>query len=165
MVSQRKSPIHIQLRYKLNSVTFHEGFMPFVRSMRPVDPRPSSPAGCSSTRLMCLAQLGHCSTRAKCCQACSSGNSTVNSRRSSGGQSRSRAKTAMIAKRMTTALATRAVIVSGANIRTIPHKAAEFVIKERLLQEALHIEGSLQYADIYRTSYSPGGGPQNGLSL
>src|SRR5713101_6429775 len=51
--------------------------------MRPVDSGPSSPGGCTSTCLMCLAQLGHCSTRAKCCHAFSSGNSTVNSRRNS----------------------------------------------------------------------------------
>src|SRR5438132_11677658 len=51
--------------------------------MRPVDSALSSPGGCTSICLMCLAQLGHCSTWAKCRHASSTGKSTVNSRRSS----------------------------------------------------------------------------------
>src|SRR5215472_11899858 len=46
----------------------------------PVDCGPSLPGGCSSIFLMCGAQLGHCSRRARWSQALCTGMPTVNSR-------------------------------------------------------------------------------------
>src|ERR1700720_1578233 len=57
--------------------------MPLLRWMMPVDCAPSSPDGRTFTCLMCLAQLGHSSTRARYCHACFNDRFTVNSRRSS----------------------------------------------------------------------------------
>src|SRR5215472_3576267 len=54
--------------------------MPFVRWMTPADDGPNSPRGFKSIRLMCRAQLGHRSTRARWSQAASLAALTVNSR-------------------------------------------------------------------------------------
>src|SRR6185295_6660716 len=70
------------LRYGLKSVMVNLDFTPLLRWMIPDDCGPSSPSP-TSTRLMCLAQLGHWATRPRCCHALSSGRYTVNSRRSS----------------------------------------------------------------------------------
>src|SRR5437879_5861904 len=55
--------------------------MPLVRWMTPVDFGPNSPGGCTSIFLICGAQLGHCSMRARWSQALCDGRFTVNSRR------------------------------------------------------------------------------------
>src|SRR5438445_2373395 len=64
-----------------NSVTANRALRPKARWKTATVEGESSPGGSTVTLLICLAQLGHASIRARCCQARSRGASTTNSRR------------------------------------------------------------------------------------
>src|SRR5437667_12204254 len=80
MVEPRKLLIHFQWLFGTNSVPANRAFKPEARWKTATVEGESSPGGSTVTLLICAAQLGHASTRARCCQARSRGASTTNSR-------------------------------------------------------------------------------------
>ena len=77
----RRGPETRAERGGTNSVTANRAFKPKARWKTATLEGESSPGGSTVTLLICLAQLGHASTRARCYQARSRGASTTNSRR------------------------------------------------------------------------------------
>src|SRR5947208_8531350 len=81
MVEPSTLLIHFQWLFGTNSVTANRALRPKARWKTATVEGESSPGGSTVTLLICLAQLGQASTRARCCQARSRGASTTNSRR------------------------------------------------------------------------------------
>src|SRR6266436_7105048 len=81
MVAPRKLLIHFQWLIGTNSVTANRALRPKASWKTATVEGESSPGGSTVTLLICAAQLGHASTRARCCHARSRGASTTNSRR------------------------------------------------------------------------------------